>query len=106
MNQEDEKRLLELTGRLCDEQITEEEFAELDGMLGHDAEAREAYRVYLEMHEHLVTGALETEESAAKKIVPIPFLRSAIGLAAIVVLTAGMPLPAKGRTNMVHVSRV
>jgi len=24
----------------------------------------------------------------------------------LVVITAGMPLPAKGRTNMVHVSRV
>jgi pyruvate kinase len=24
----------------------------------------------------------------------------------LIVITAGMPLPAKGRTNMVHVSRV
>ena len=91
MTEDAEKRLLLLTGRLCDEQITEEEFAELDQILRADAEAREAYRVYLEMHEHLVTGALESEseEAASKTIFPFPITRSAIGLAAAALVTAG-----------------
>ncbi|MEO0414153.1 MAG: hypothetical protein AAF226_04270 [Verrucomicrobiota bacterium] len=61
-----EKRLLELAGLLCDEKISDEQFAELDGILNTDPEAREIYRRFLSMHQHLETGALETDSEWPK----------------------------------------
>ena len=83
MKQETESRLLELAGRLCDEQITEEEFSELDRILGADDEAREVYRAYLQMHQHLSTGALEAKEELEEKPASSMFSRTVIVLAGL-----------------------
>ena len=72
MTVEPESRVLELAGRLCDEQVTDEEFAELDALLASDAEAREAYRLYLDMHQHLAGTALESTEEAPKNVISLP----------------------------------
>ena len=90
MNEALEKRLLELTGRLCDEQITGEEFAELDSLLGSGREAREAYRVYLEMHHCLAGGALEGGVTPSQKVVTFPFKKVAIVLAGVALVMLGV----------------
>ncbi len=47
----DRDRLVELAAALCDERITDSEFAELDVLLGSSSEARQLYHVMVATHQ-------------------------------------------------------
>ncbi|MEM9282580.1 MAG: hypothetical protein AAGA96_12195 [Verrucomicrobiota bacterium] len=95
MNPDQEKRLLELAGQLCDETLSKDGFAELDGMLQHDAEARALYRSFTGMHRQLEDGALLSESQEPAPV--IPFRKKPVvgwlvaAAAAVVALLALMP---------------
>ncbi len=95
MNQEQEKRLLELSGQLCDETLSDEGFAELDQLLKNDVEARALYRSFTGMHRQLEDGALEVKEATSESV--IPFQKKPIAgwlvasAAAVVALLALLP---------------
>lgn len=86
MKEDVEQRVLELTGLLCDENITPEQFAELDGLLSGDPEARELYRSFLGLHRKLEDGALKAQAATAE-VIPFP-RRSRMLLSAAAVLFA------------------
>ncbi|MEM1443462.1 MAG: hypothetical protein AAGF67_14035, partial [Verrucomicrobiota bacterium] len=82
MNEGTEKQLLDWCGKLCDETITDEEFARLDELLQSDEQARKAYRSYLEMHQQLGAGALEKSEPEQGNVTPFPLSKIGLALAA------------------------
>jgi hypothetical protein len=57
------QRLTELVGLLCDEQITDEQFAELETLLRENPQARKTYHVLVATHMRL--GQLDASEFAA-----------------------------------------
>ncbi|MEM8955650.1 MAG: hypothetical protein AAGD22_15965 [Verrucomicrobiota bacterium] len=85
------KRTLELAGRLCDEQITDEEFAELDTLLTNNESARTTYADFMRMHRRLEDGAFTSpdESLSPEKVVRmnprrrLPWLTAAAALLAL-----------------------
>ena len=67
----DKKRLLELSAKSCDESLSSAEFVELESILLANAEAREVFRDYTNVHVTLANcyGAAAVAESPGKEIV-------------------------------------
>ncbi len=77
---EDFKRVLELTGLLCDELIDDEQFVELDKLLAEDVNARRVYTSFLEVHHGLAPGGSlgqgQNEKSEERLVKDMPKARS------------------------------
>lgn len=70
-------RLSELMALLCDELISDEQFAELDQILDSSAEARRWYRVYLGMNRDLEqsTGELSAAPEPSGEVTPAAIVK-------------------------------
>ena len=106
MNANEEKRLLELCGLLCDERINEDEFGELDQLLRNSEEARNIYTEFTALHQTLdnelqpdfKTGShLQAKEVSfpKKKLIPFGLAAAALGAAAVFLVSLSVkPDPA------------
>jgi len=75
---EDTRRELEsLLAALCDESMTDTQFARLHEMLESDAEARRYYRHYIDLHFELADDAAPIESGANQDAASIPVARLA-----------------------------
>lgn len=68
MNQDDHQRIVELTGLLFDEIITDEQSAELNVLLKKGTEQRDIYRLTLSVLQSLQADAFSSEEANAPNV--------------------------------------
>ena len=71
MSKDNQQRVLELAGQLCDETLSDEGFQALDKILREDPAARDSYRTFIVLHRRLDTQGAEAAIPITPETTPV-----------------------------------